>query len=496
MRRFKSLHLAMLTLGSLCLNSAYASDTLHSLSDSEMSATTGQSLFTLQYLAPGDTGNTYTASTGNIGFYTLGMEAEVSLNANIKTMQLGCGGVNGDGACDIDAQNVSFGCIANDAGVCITLPKTYASQPNGTAKNNADVLTEAQEASGNIPYSLINSTLTASPQVGNVTQNQMKDFVLSNPFFQFAIKNPNSASTREVVGFRIGAQGVNGPLSFGNLKTFSGYLSGTGNFTMEGETNISPVASGQSKYSPGVKSCSSIGTNCGYLGDSNPASGYMGMANAEIVNILGISINYRDLTMDYGTQSRNNLAAVANGNRITQVFIPDLKLSSLVDDIVNGLSVNQICATGLSARCSPLANNDIANLLLPALKGGDGTSSTNGVKDYVKRQLEGGLGLNPGDHVALENYKMPFNISNIHQIQVSADSFGISVQGQALQYPGYAAAVPKGWAMYAKDAFTLNVSAPTSELVTNIAASSFARDGNITLLAPSYRNCYGNLKFC
>jgi hypothetical protein len=66
------------------------------------------------------------------------------------------------------------------------------------------------------------------------------------------------------------------------------------------------------------------------LGDSNPASGYMGMANAEIVNILGISINYRDLTMDYGTQSRNNLAAVANGNRITQVFIPDLKLSSLV----------------------------------------------------------------------------------------------------------------------------------------------------------------------
>ncbi len=208
MRRFKSLHLAMLTLGSLCLNSAYASDTLHSLSDSEMSATTGQSLFTLQYLAPGDTGNTYTASTGNIGFYTLGMEAEVSLNANIKTMQLGCGGVNGDGACDIDAQNVSFGCIANDAGVCITLPKTYASQPNGTAKNNADVLTEAQEASGNIPYSLINSTLTASPQVGNVTQNQMKDFVLSNPFFQFAIKNPNSASTREVVGFRIGAQGL------------------------------------------------------------------------------------------------------------------------------------------------------------------------------------------------------------------------------------------------------------------------------------------------
>ena len=108
MRRFKSLHLAMLTLGSLCLNSAYASDTLHSLSDSEMSATTGQSLFTLQYLAPGDTGNSYNNTNGNIGFYKFGMEAELELNANIKKLQLGCGGVNGAGACDIDIDNFSL----------------------------------------------------------------------------------------------------------------------------------------------------------------------------------------------------------------------------------------------------------------------------------------------------------------------------------------------------------------------------------------------------
>lgn len=29
---------------------------------------------------------------------------------------------------------------------------------------------------------------------------------ISNPFLEFAIKNPNSASTREVVGFRVGAE--------------------------------------------------------------------------------------------------------------------------------------------------------------------------------------------------------------------------------------------------------------------------------------------------
>ena len=76
MRRFKSLHLAMLTLGSLCLNSAYASDTLHSLSDSEMSATTGQALMSMSYISPQDDANLEANRTnqrdpnnGGIGFY-------------------------------------------------------------------------------------------------------------------------------------------------------------------------------------------------------------------------------------------------------------------------------------------------------------------------------------------------------------------------------------------------------------------------------------------
>lgn len=115
MRRFKSLHLAMLTLGSLCLNSAYASDTLHSLSDSEMSATTGQALMSLSYISPKDTANIEAARVGgdkNTGFYRLGLEAELELNANIKKLQLGCGGVNGAGGCDIDIDNVSLSGIS------------------------------------------------------------------------------------------------------------------------------------------------------------------------------------------------------------------------------------------------------------------------------------------------------------------------------------------------------------------------------------------------
>ncbi len=87
MRRFKSLHFAMLALGSVCLNFAYASsEGLQSLSDSEMSATTGQALMSLSYISPTDSANLMRNISGsnNIGFYKLGLEAELELNANIK----------------------------------------------------------------------------------------------------------------------------------------------------------------------------------------------------------------------------------------------------------------------------------------------------------------------------------------------------------------------------------------------------------------------------
>ena len=173
MRRFKSLHLAMLTLGSLCLNSAYASDTLHSLSDTEMSATTGQALMSLSYIAPTDAANLEKIRDGNsnIGFYKLGLEAELELNVNIKKLQLGCGGVNGTGGCDVDIDNLSLSGLKVDS--------------NGK------------------PLPMTNEERAASSAK------------ITNPFLEFAIKNPGSASTREVVGFRASAEKVFGLLTAG-----------------------------------------------------------------------------------------------------------------------------------------------------------------------------------------------------------------------------------------------------------------------------------------
>ncbi|MBJ8427540.1 hypothetical protein [Acinetobacter bereziniae] len=150
------------------------------LNDSELSEVKGQALMSLSYLAPTDATNPMrNITSNNIGFYKLGLEAELELNANIRNLQLGCGGVNGAGACDIDIKNLSLS----------GLPNTY-------------------DSNGNPVY------LTGRPSTsGKIT----------NPFLEFAISNPNSSSIREVKGIRFSAEKINALLTAGldNLSTAS-----------------------------------------------------------------------------------------------------------------------------------------------------------------------------------------------------------------------------------------------------------------------------------
>ncbi len=182
MRQFKSLHLAILALGSLCFSSAYAGSTLVPMSDAELSATRGQALMSMSYIAPTDAASN-SSTNGNMGFYRLALDAQLELNANIKKLQLGCGGVNGAGACDID------------------IDIDYLSLSGGTVDS-----TSAERAASSA--------------------------VITNPFLEFAVKNPNSASTREIQGFRLSAKSLSGLLTFGlqngdaasGINSLSGYL--------------------------------------------------------------------------------------------------------------------------------------------------------------------------------------------------------------------------------------------------------------------------------
>ncbi len=435
-----------------------ASSGLVNLTEDEMSSVEGQALFNLSYLAPGQAGNPVPVGT-NVGFYTLSMEAEVALNANIKKLQLGCGGVNGADGCDVDVDNFSFGCIANSTGVCITLP------PTGIQKTG------------------INNNNTVAGQ------QQMRDFVLSNPFYQFAIKNPNSASTREIVGIRIGAADVKGPLSFNSINSFSGYLTGNANIELRGQGPGRGNLPGDAldvAVTCGASTSPCSGTRPGNgqntFGLDNERS--LGLDNDQAC-VLFICAEFKDLTTSFTGIQRNNRPASVNGNRQTQAFIDNLNLGNkntgeigVVRAIVDSLQIE---------RSNSALSAGLINLVLPLIQGQ--------ARDKIVGQLATGLGTTVA---SLDNntYRLPYNLKNVHQLEVDSNVFGITLSKDNLQYPGFVAPVTRGWAMYIPDGFTLDISDKTTTFVQNIASSSAARSGDIVGLPAPYRNCFGTLTFC
>ncbi len=159
----------------------WAASGLQAMSDEQLSATVGQALMNLTYTAPNDAINLENKRVGgdkSVGFYKMGLEADMELNANIRKLQLGCGGVNGPG-CDLDIDYLSLSGVADSN--------------TGRASSSAKI---------------------------------------SNPFLEFAIKNPDSAAKREVVGLRASAEAIQGMLTFGlengpqksGINSLSGYM--------------------------------------------------------------------------------------------------------------------------------------------------------------------------------------------------------------------------------------------------------------------------------
>ncbi len=387
---------------------------MEALDDATLSEQTGQAAYFTNYQAPSGSGTG--ANVTDFGFYTVGFQAQLALNLNVKSLQLGCGGVNGAGGCDINGQNVSFGCAADSSGTCIT-------------------------------------------SSSSTTPTQLKDFNMTNPFIQLAIKNPGTLSTRQIVGFRLGAGQVSGPLSFGNLISFSGYLTGSTNLQMLGQTNTALTST--TDYSP--------------VGSATPRYDYnLGLSDWCLVRVLFCVANADQYQVSFGGQSAS-YGVSASGTRLTQAQIMNTNLASVVDGVANSAQC---------VRTTSLFGCGLSNVVLGIIAGN--------VADQIKGQLRQGLCNNTCD---LSNYNIPYNLSNVHQIDVNSNLFGLSFQNQAIRYPGYAGAVNRGWAMYLPDAFTLNISQPMSVFVNNILSGSAAA-GNIVGLPAPYLNCLGTLKFC
>ena len=141
-----------------------------SLDDKQLANVTGQALLQMGK----NESNGFT-------FYKAGLDAEVEINLNIEKLQLGCGGVNGAAGCDIDIDNLSL------------------SGPEGCGPNRPDC-----------------------------------SALLTRPFFEFAIKNDDTRTLREVSGFRLSAEKALGLLTAGEntaqpngINVLSGFMETT-----------------------------------------------------------------------------------------------------------------------------------------------------------------------------------------------------------------------------------------------------------------------------
>ncbi|MDA3439155.1 hypothetical protein [Acinetobacter bereziniae] len=371
MFKIKILCLTFLSLGMATTHADFTH--LQSMSDEQLSETTGQALMSLTYIAPTDATNLEAKrkdgagniiGAKNIGFYKLGLEAELELNANIKKLQLGCGGANGAGNCDIDIDNLSLSGLGNSA-----------SSNTGSATDRA-------------------------ARVGSSA-------VLTNPYMQFAIKNPNSASTREVVGINLSSEKAIGLLTFGqeNSSARNGINSLSGYMEVAATTGTALVNGFGSSMVSGESVRNTL----------NQSDGYNAIKGKACCLIFGLG------TLDFTTTAYNlNLRDKATGSNI------------LKGDLI--------------LKQQPITGKRISSAILQA---------TANVRDI---DLSGVISARAIGIINLNNKNTQGTIQNLtvdatinedlgyfHKASLNGTPASLSLQSQDLQWPGNKSTASKGW---------------------------------------------------
>jgi len=399
-----------------------------------LSQTTGQALMSLSYISPKDT-NSNTAYNGNMGFYRLALDADLELNANIKKLQLGCGGVNGAGACDIDID--------------------YLSLSGGTVDSTRD-------------------------------QRASSSAIISNPFLEFAIKNPDSAATREVQGFRLSAKSLSGLLTFGlenadkasGINSLSGYMvtkPTTGTVTTnpfygitQAETNT-PITGNATVIGQGF---TAPFTSNSYNLNLGAGSGSLTMGEQIITGKRITSVNLQ------AKADVSNIAISGTMNATARLLGIPVAISGDVNGVVNNLSVNATI------------NQSLGYFHAAQLNGSAGYLAVQGVNILWP---DAASVAQTGWWLELTN---PIDIGQITptgNVEISMPTI-VEALGKVSQYLGKDGnAVECGFLATSCLAGTLNVgpvdltgATPASMTLTNMVLQK-------QNFAP---NCYGTLKFC
>jgi hypothetical protein len=369
----------------------------------------------------------------NLGFFAFGLQGSIALNANIDHLQLGCGGIHGPG-CDIDLDQVSVsgGSVGTDA-------------------------------------------------------------TLTNPFIQLAIKNPNSLSTRQLVGFGLGAQNASGTLSVGSNPTPN--TPGTVGGTTGGETGINTISGGFQAAAVNLK----IPVNVTADGQpASPTNPLLASTFAYIANVKNPPLNPAQVqpvtagdltTPDASNTQTATYYQYTSGNRLTganfgkvQLILPKVDLLG-----VGGVSTPYTNVTAY-ATIQPQNLIDIHNLNLASNPLAGLFLSLNSQAILYPQIGTSGV----------------FSFPNTNQT-LNADgtlsSTGFNSTGTALTLAQFQA--QPGWYLSAPQATIGNANFTTtgtvtlsSTQVTNAAtpASVFLPSSNLGQIP--IQNCYGGLKFC
>lgn len=420
------------------LNSAtYATNIqLQSLNDEELSEINGQALMSLSYLAPNDANNKM--SGAGVGFYKLGMEAELDLNANINRLQLGCGGPDGQDACDIDIDNLSLSGIADTR--------------DGRAGSSAK---------------------------------------LTNPFLEFAIKNPDSASTREIVGLRLSAEKLVGLLTLG-----------TGN--TDNPNGINSL-SGFLKVQSGIGSTEAERSKI--KGYADTAAQYMdleqypilGKLNATLLGVTAATASFKTNGGGFNIPSMTNLPfetpqIVVSGKRQTSiglsasVAIPTIYLGTGSNYPTLGRTINDAYGTTNAVYTSGSPVDAVITGCTGPLLNAACLLATTG-REFTNIEMSG----NVSGAKATVNFQE--SLGFIHKLEINSAT-SLSLQTIQMLWPGSEAAnvAQPGWWLAMQDPVNIGRVEPAKELGIEPLLGQFAsRAGDYLQAHPAQTSDIGGI---
>lgn len=443
------------------VSSSVNAQSMQTLSDDQLAQTTGQALISMSFVAPTDVTNKEVLRNGGdktVGFYKLGLEADLELNANINKVQLGCGGTNGADKCDIDIDNLSLSGLGNSA---------------------------------------ISNTMNDLDRASRVGSSA----VLTNPFMQFAIKNPDSAATRELVGINLSSEKAIGLLTFGkeNTSTKNGINSLSGYLQVAATTGMALVNGYGSSNVSGEASRKQL----------VQSDGYNAITGKACCLFLGGNVSFKTTSYNLNLRDRATGSNILKGDLI------------LPQQVITGSRISSAYLQATAkVRDIDLTGNIVANTL--------GVINLDKETQGTIKNLTVDVGINE-------------NLGYFHKVGLNGTPASLSMQSQDIQWTGNKSVSQKGWWLELSDPIDIGTIDPTNTvdipkstlntvmdqvstylnknpvkcgavLLLNCLAGSSIPVGMVDLLNAQHvnmtladlqlkrqdftPNCYGSLKFC